>query len=96
MKNLIKLILPLIFVVFSSFAFAEPVNINTADAAALAKNINGVGEKKAVAIIEYRKAHGPFKKVEDLMKVKGISLKTLEKNRDNLTVAKADKKTSTK
>lgn len=96
MKNLIKLILPLVFVVFSSFAFAEPVNINTADAATLAKNINGVGEKKAVAIIEYRKAHGPFKKVEDLMKVKGISQKTLEKNRDNLTVAKADKKTSTK
>lgn len=64
---------------------AEPVNINTADAQTLA-TLEGVGEKRAEAIIEYRSTHGPFVSIEDLVKVKGIGVKTLEKNRDNMTV----------
>jgi len=38
--------------------------------------------KKAQAIIDYRKANGDFKTIEALTEVKGIGLKTVEKNRD--------------
>ena len=65
---------------------AAPVDINTADAAALASAITGVGEKKAATIVAYRDAHGPFARVEDLSSVKGIGAGTIEKNRDNLMV----------
>jgi len=68
--------------IFSVSAFAgKAVNINTADAATLAETLDGVGVKRAEAIIAYRNEHGPFKKVEDLEKVQGISAKTVEKNR---------------
>jgi competence protein ComEA len=63
----------------------EPVNINTADAETLA-TLQGIGEKRAEAIIDYRSRHGPFVSVDDLVKVKGIGDKTLEKNRDRMTV----------
>jgi competence protein ComEA len=62
----------------------EPVNINTADAETLA-TLQGIGEKRAEAIIDYRTRHGPFVSVDDLIKVKGIGVKTVEKNRDRMT-----------
>ncbi|MGB5177138.1 MAG: helix-hairpin-helix domain-containing protein [Gammaproteobacteria bacterium] len=65
---------------------AGPVDINTADAAALAGAINGVGETKAATIVAYREMHGPFMRVEDLSNVKGIGPGTIEKNRQNLVV----------
>jgi competence protein ComEA len=67
-------------VLFSQSLLA--VNVNTADAAAIAEELNGIGVKKAQAIIEYRKANGDFKTIEALTEVKGIGLKTVEKNRD--------------
>lgn len=63
---------------------AEKVNINTADAAALDRVLIGVGPAKAAAIIEYRKANGPFKSAEELAMVKGIGLSTIEQNRDRI------------
>ncbi|MGA9333936.1 MAG: helix-hairpin-helix domain-containing protein [Rudaea sp.] len=63
-------------------AFAGPVNINSADALTLSKNLKGVGANKAQAIVAYRKEHGHFAKAADLAKVKGIGLKTVERNRD--------------
>ena len=63
-----------------SFA-ATPVNINTADAATLAKSLDGIGNSKAQAIVAWRDAHGPFKSVDDLSQVKGFGPKTLERNR---------------
>ncbi len=64
-----------------SFGALANVNINTADAPTIAKELKGIGEKKAQAIVNYRKQHGPFKTIESLTEVKGIGLKTVEKNR---------------
>jgi len=64
---------------------ASSININTANVETLAA-LNGVGEKKAAEIIAYRDANGKFAKVEDLLNVKGIGEKTLEKNRERLSV----------
>ena len=63
---------------------AGPVDINSADAATLARELNGVGISKATLIVEYRDSHGAFKTVDDLAKVKGIGKATIEKNRENI------------
>lgn len=70
-----------------SFA-AEKVNINTADAATIAENLKGIGEAKAKAIIEYRKANGGFKSVDELTAVKGIGEKTVDANRALIVLSK--------
>ena len=57
------------------------VNVNSADAETIAKELKGIGMAKAQAIVEYRKANGQFETVEQLTEVKGIGLKTVEKNR---------------
>ena len=69
-------------------AFAEIVNVNQADAAALAQNLNGIGEAKAQKIIEYREQHGGFKSLDELANVPGIGAKTVERNRDNMSLDK--------
>lgn len=61
---------------------ATPVNINKADATAIAKALDRIGPAKAEAIVAYRDEHGPFKSVDDLAHVKGIGKATLELNRD--------------
>ena len=81
-----RMIIALFLLLASSFAFAEPVNINTADAATLAAGLQGVGMSKAAAIVAYRTEHGPFHSVDDLVQVKGIGDKLLEANRANLTI----------
>lgn len=53
------------------------VNINTATLEEL-QTIKGIGKKKAEAILQYRKEHGPFRTKEDLLQVKGIGKKALE------------------
>jgi competence protein ComEA len=63
---------------------AEPVNINTADATALAKALNGVGPAKAKAIVSYREKNGPFKTVDQLAMVEGITQKLIDKNRADI------------
>ena len=64
----------------------EPININTADAEALASAINGVGIKKARDIVSYRQKHGPFENLDELARVSGIGLQTVDRSRGNLTV----------
>ncbi len=71
----------------SSLSFAaDPVDINTADVAAL-EVLDGIGPAKAAAIVAYREKNGPFKSVDDLILVQGIGEKTLEALRPSLTVA---------
>jgi len=57
---------------------ANKININTADEATLAK-LPGIGAKGATAIIEYRTTHGPFKIIDELKDVPGISDLTEER-----------------
>jgi len=61
------------------------VNINTATADQLA-SLNGIGEKYAAKIIEYREKHGLFKAAEDIMNVPGIGPKIFEQNKDRIVV----------
>src|SRR3954465_6427329 len=63
---------------------AEPVNVNTADAGALAKALNGIGPAKAKAIVAYRDKNGPFKSVDQLAMVEGITQKLIDKNRTDI------------
>lgn len=62
------------------------VNLNTADAATLQRELLGIGATKAQAIVAYREEHGNFASVDELLEVKGIGEATLEKNRDKLSV----------
>lgn len=76
----------IIFFIFSPSVFsAQKININKATKAELSQ-LTGIGEKYAERIIEYRNKNGNFKKIEDLLNVKGIGEKTLLKNKDKLTV----------
>jgi competence protein ComEA len=63
----------------------EKININTASADVLDK-LPRIGPKVALRIIDFRKQNGPFKKVEELMKVKGIGEKTFAKLKDLITI----------
>ncbi|MCY1289943.1 hypothetical protein D9M68_321880 [compost metagenome] len=67
-------------------AVTGTVNLNTADADTLQRELNGIGAVKAKAIVEYREANGPFASVDELLEVKGIGAATLEKNREKLSI----------
>lgn len=61
------------------------VNINTASEHQL-RRLDGIGEATARAIVEYREANGGFKSAEELLNVKGVGEKTLEKFRERIIV----------
>jgi len=65
-------------------AWSGPVDINTADASTLARELNGVGPARAQAIVAYRNEHGPFKSVDDLRLVKNMPQKVIDANREFL------------
>jgi competence protein ComEA len=64
------------------------VNINTASASEL-DALPGIGAKTAALIVEYRQKNGPFKKLEDLMNVRGIGEKNFLKLKPQITIAAA-------
>ena len=63
----------------------EKINLNTATLEELIK-LKRIGPVCAQRIIDYREKHGPFERIEDLMKVKGIGQKTFDANKDIITV----------
>ena len=88
MKSLTTLFSSLILsLVLAGTALAgETVNINTADAATIDRVLVNVGPAKAEAILSHRKANGAFRSAEQLALVKGIGLKTVEKNRGRILI----------
>ncbi len=67
------------------------ININTATAEELTA-LNGIGQAYAKRIVAYRQSHGSFTSLEQLTNIKGIGERTLEKNRDRMTVGRIDKR----
>ncbi len=89
LKNTLSLLVVVLFVIsMVPVALAEEggkININTASVEELIK-LNRIGPKYAERIVQYRETNGPFVNVEDIVMVKGIGPKTLEANKDVITV----------
>lgn len=90
-KMALGLVLALVVLTFS-WAFAEApavagskVNINAASQTDL-EGLPGIGPKIAREIVDFRTKNGPFKKVEEIMKVKGIGEKLFNQIKDRITV----------
>jgi competence protein ComEA len=88
-KNHRWIVQALIATLLPAGAWAGPVNVNTADAATIAAELDGIGPSKAQAIVEYRQKNGPFRSADDLLKVQGIGERVLEQNRANIRLDKA-------
>lgn len=69
----------------STDASKEQIHLNSATVSDLQK-LNGVGQKRAEQIIQFRDANGGFKQIEDITKVSGIGEKTFEKFKDQLAL----------
>jgi competence protein ComEA len=86
----------LVVIVFSVHVQAYPetqnkkIDINTASVTELQK-LPRIGEKVAQRIIDFRKQHGDFKKIEEIMKVKGIGERTFKLIKDMIVVKSKSK-----
>ncbi|QKK02576.1 MAG: hypothetical protein HND55_07930 [Pseudomonadota bacterium] len=83
----------LLIALFLSLALAQTglaeeltVDINTATAEQLAEALTGVGSAKAEAIVAYREEHGDFEHIDELINVRGIGLRTVDRNRDRIVL----------
>ena len=81
-----KLIHALIVTLVPALVWAGPVDINTADAATIARELQGIGLSRAQAIVAYREKNGAFRSADELRKIKGIGAKVLDRNRANIKV----------
>ena len=66
--------------------FPQKIDLNRAEAWLL-EALPGIGKTRAQAIVDYRNENGPFKRIEDLLQVKGIGEGTFEKIKDYITVS---------
>lgn len=87
-----KQLLVLLLACAPFWAFAGPVDVNTADAETISAELKGIGMSKARAIVEYRSKHGPFKSVDDLSLVKGIGEATVARIKADVRVTPVSKK----
>jgi competence protein ComEA len=87
-QKIIIILLVSLAVIFAGASGAmamEKININKAPVEKLMQ-LDRVGAKYAKRIVEYRQTVGPFKKPEDIMKVKGIGQKTWDANKDRIAI----------
>lgn len=89
--NAIKGILVAMVLLFAHTVIgSEPVNVNEAAPEELAEKLDGVGDARAEAIVEFREENGPFLSADDLKMVSGIGDATVESNRDRIQVEGED------
>lgn len=81
---MLKILGFIILGLFSFNAWATQINVNKAEAQAMAAGFDGIGMAKAEEIIRHREQHGDFKTLKDLEDVKGIGPKTVERNADKI------------
>ncbi len=67
-------------------AAQQTVNVNTADAATIAQVLQGIGDSKAEAIVQYREEHGDFVDIYELANVKGVGERTVEINEERIVL----------
>ena len=72
----------------TSPVWAVPVDVNSASAEIIADSLTGIGPKTAASIVSYRDMNGPFKTADELVNVKGIGPKTLERIRMDILLQK--------
>ena len=84
MKSIISIVLCTVLTIASFSVFAVPVNVNKADTALIADSLSGIGLKTAEKIVQYRDENGAFKQVDDLLLIKGIGDKKLNKIRSDI------------
>ena len=73
--------------VVPAIVWAGPVNVNTADAETISRELKGIGQTKAQAIVDYREANGAFTAPEELLQVKGIGTRVLTDNQGDIIIA---------
>ncbi len=73
------------FASFNSATDSDKINVNRATLEQLT-TLNGIGPKKAEAIIDYREEHGPFRQLEDMLNITGIGEKTFASFKENITI----------
>ncbi len=88
--QIVRRVLLMMLVGFSGWLSAGPVNINIASAMELADALNGIGESRAEAIVAFREKNGPFLSADQLLQVKGIGERILDKNRDDIMIKSLD------
>ena len=71
-------------------AWAGPVDLNSADAETIARELNGIGTTKALAIVAYREKNGAFTTADDLLNVTGIGPQILTANKANILLGSAE------
>ncbi len=96
MMNYKSLLLATILSLSSLPAFAEMVNLNKADASAFQYYLNGIGEKKANQIINYRQQHKEFTSIAEIMEVKGIGKGIFTKINADLSLTEGEVSAPTK
>jgi len=93
MKSIRHLIIALVLALsISGLAMAQDaiVDVNTATAEQLADGLVGIGPSKASAIVAYRDTHGSFEHIDELINVRGIGMRTVDRNRDRLALSESE------
>ncbi|MGI9342192.1 MAG: ComEA family DNA-binding protein [Gammaproteobacteria bacterium] len=83
-----KSLLAIVCAVLPAGLLAGPVDLNTANAETIARELNGVGSARAQAIVDYRNEFGAFESADDLLNVTGIGRHILDVNRTNILLEK--------